>query len=111
MFCDVGGARDVIAVAGRSVFWGGPSGERDWGYDPAALRSRRELATALCAGREPDGAAAALWNSQRRGTYVVVRVVAPDTAASLAALRARTDRYELAYQNSALSLWHVRDTP
>lgn len=49
-FADLGGARELFTVSGRSVLWGGPDGERDWGYAPEALDVRRRTVTALCTG-------------------------------------------------------------
>lgn len=107
-FCDVGGARDLVAVAGRAVVWGGRTGERDWGYAPEALETRRELVTALCSGREPGPRARALERSLARPLYVVVRAADDSAAARRAALTARPGRFEPVFDGGAMALWRVR---
>ena len=73
-FADLAGAADLIAVGGRSVVWGGPHGERDWGADRDALQSRRLAVQALARGAEPGPAERAMLAALRREVIVTARV-------------------------------------
>ncbi|MFN8587797.1 MAG: hypothetical protein U0704_08320 [Candidatus Eisenbacteria bacterium] len=101
-------ARDLLVHGGRSVWWGGPYGERDWGYDPAALAARRELVSSLALGREPQGAGAALLASAKREVVLVARAGAPDSLVDVAAIEARPERFEKLWGNSAMTFYRVR---
>lgn len=79
MFADLGGARELFTISGRSVLWGGADGERDWGHPPAQLEIRRRAVRALCTGAAPDAEAAALLNSLARPIVVVCRASLPAT--------------------------------
>lgn len=111
VLCDPIVARDLLVHGARSVFWGGPYGERDWGYDPAALAARRALVSALALGRDPSGDAAVLLAAQRREVIVVARADAPDSLVSPAALNARPERFERLWGNSAMSFYRLRTQP
>ncbi|MBI5171089.1 MAG: hypothetical protein HZA61_16505 [Candidatus Eisenbacteria bacterium] len=106
--CDPIVARDLMVHGGRSVWWGGPYGERDWGYDPAALQARRDLVSALALGRDPEGAAATLLASTKRAVVLVTRAGAPDSIVSVTAVAARPERFERLWGNSAMTFWRVR---
>lgn len=106
-FCDLGGARDLLAIGGRSVLWGGPSGERDWGYPPEALAARRALVGALCRGREPGGAGAALLAGLHREVIVVTRAGAADSLSDGGRIAAQPRRYERLWQNDAMTFWRL----
>ncbi|MCC6652673.1 MAG: hypothetical protein IT348_16090 [Candidatus Eisenbacteria bacterium] len=109
--CDPIVARDLLVHGARSVFWGGPYGERDWGYDPADLAARRALVSELALGRDPAGAAAALLAAQQREVVLVARAGAPDSIVSRAAIEARPDRFEPLWSNEAMAFYRVRRTP
>lgn len=101
-------ARDLMVHGARSVWWGGPYGERDWGYDPAALQARRDLVSALALGRDPEDAAAMLLSSAKRQIVLVTRADAPDSVVNAAAVAARPERFERLWGNSAMTFWRVR---
>ena len=107
-FCDVGGGREVLTMAGRSTIWGGYAGERDYGYDPAAMLARRDLAGSLCRGRDPGPAGAALLAGIHRDVIVMVRAGAPDSLSDHGAVAARPERFELLWRNGAVAFWKVR---
>lgn len=106
--CDPIVARDLIVHGARSVWWGGPYGERDWGYDPAALQARRDLVSALALGRDPEGAASMLLSSAKREIVLVTRADAPDSVVNAAAVAARSERFERLWGNTAMTFWRVR---
>ncbi len=106
--CDPVVARDLIVHGARSVLWGGPYGERDWGYDPAALQARRDLVSALALGRDPEGGAFVLLSSAKREVVLVTRADAPDSVLSVAAIAARPERFERLWGNGAMTFWRVR---
>jgi len=106
-FCDLGGGRELLALAGRSVLWAGREGERDWGYAPAALQARRELVGALVHGREPDAAGAALLRSLHRDVIVLARAAAPDSLSDGGALAAQPARFTLLWRNASFAFWRV----
>lgn len=81
-FVDLHGAADLVAIAGRSVVWGGPAGERDWGFARDALQSRRLAAQSLALGREPRGQARAMLESLRREIVVTARAADSSDARS-----------------------------
>ncbi len=107
-FCDLGGAVDLVSLAGRSVLWGGFIGERDFGYAPAALAARRDLAGSLCRGRDPGPAGMALLRSLTRPVIVMRRASMPDSLADDGRIAARPDRYEPLWHNAEVSFWKVR---
>lgn len=106
-FCDTGGGRELLDLAGRSVVWGGRQGERDWGYGAEAIGAHRELALALCRGREPGAAGAALLASLKREVIVMTRANAPDSLGDAAALAARPERFERLWSNGEVAFWKV----
>ncbi len=108
-FCDLGGGRELLTVAGRSVLWGGFAGERDFGYEPAALQARRELVGALCRGREPGVAGAQLLRGLGREVIVMTRSGAPDSLADHGLLAARPERFEKLWRNESIAFWRVRE--
>lgn len=81
-FVDLHGAADLIAIAGRSVVWGGRRGERDWGFDPAALQSRRIAAQALALGQSPGERERATLVSLGRDIVVTARAADSSDARS-----------------------------
>lgn len=101
-------ARDLLVHGARSVWWGGPYGERDWGYDPAALAARRDLVSSLALGRDPEGAAAALLAATKREVVLVARADAADSLVSEATIAARPERFEKLWGNSAMTFYRVR---
>ena len=107
-FCDIGGGVDLVAVAGRSVLWGGYDGERDYGYPPAALAARRDLAGSLCRGRDPGPDGMALLRSLRREVIVMVRTDAPDSSSDHGLVAARPERFRPIWSNAGVSFWRVR---
>ncbi len=110
-FCDLGGGREVLTMAGRSTLWGGYSGERNYGYDHEAILARRELAGALCRGREPGSRGAALlaeFAGLRREVIVMTRADAPDSSSDHGAIAARPDRFQPLYVNADVAFWRVR---
>jgi hypothetical protein len=72
-FADLAGAADIVALAGRSVLWGGPRGERDWGGARDALQARRLAVLALARGMEPAPAERSVVASLARPVVVVAR--------------------------------------
>ncbi len=80
LFADVGGARELFTITGRSVLWGGPDGERDWGHAPHALELRRRTVRALCAGEPLDAESIDLLATLARPVVVVSRRSHPQTA-------------------------------
>lgn len=87
VFADLGGARELFTIAGRSVLWGGPDGERDWGHAPHALEVRRRAVSALCTGVPPDSEAVRMIAGLGRPVIVVARrdIPATDRVRALAA--------------------------
>jgi hypothetical protein len=107
-FCDLGGGREVLTMAGRSTIWGGFSGERNYGYDPGAVLARRDLAGALCRGREPGPRGAALLAGLHREVIVMSRADAPDSLSDHGALAARPERFQPLWRNAEVAFWRVR---
>jgi hypothetical protein len=107
-FCDLGGGRELLTLAGRSVVWGGFYGERNWGYAPEAILDRRELAGALCRGRDPRSGGARLLAGLRREVIVMTRANAPDSLSDHGAVAARPGRFEPLWHNAEVGLWRVR---
>jgi hypothetical protein len=106
-FCDLGGGRELLTLAGRSTVWGGFSGERDFGYGAEAIEARRELAGALCRGREPGPAGAALLAGLHRDVIVMTRSDAPDSLSDMNRVAARPERFQLLWRNDAVAFWKV----
>lgn len=102
VFADLGGARDVLTLAGRSVLWGGPTGERDWGYPPAAIETRRATVRALCAGEAPPEDGTALIATLGRPVVVVAR--GPATGDSLFAPEGAT-RFRRLFRNESVGFY------
>jgi hypothetical protein len=107
-FCDVGGGREVMTMAGRSTLWGGFYGERDFGYDPMAIQARRDLAGSLCRGRDPGPLGAALLASFPRDVIVMVRAGAPDSLSDHGAVASRPERFAPLWRNAEVAFWKVR---
>jgi len=105
VLCDLGGARDLLTVTGRSVLWGGPGGERDWGYPPQELAMRREAVRALCLGEDPSPRAAAWLAALARPLLVVARANAADSLSGWRPLALRPDRFVPVFQNSAMAFY------
>lgn len=105
LLCDLGGARDLLTVTGRSVLWGGPGGERDWGYPPEALALRREAVRALCLGEDPSPRATVWLAAFARPLLVVARANAPDSLSGWRPLAQRPDRFVPVFQNSAMAFY------
>lgn len=105
VLCDLGGARDLLAIAGRTVAWGGPGGERDWGYPPAALALRREAVRALCRAEEPSEAASAWLTSLARPVWVVARASAPDSLAGWVPLTHHPERFRPLFRNADMAFY------
>jgi hypothetical protein len=107
-FCDIGGGREVVTMAGRSLVWGGWHGERNFGYDHDAILAHRDLASAFCRGREPGPRGAALLARLHREIIVMTRADAPDSASDHGAIAARPERFEPLWRNSGVAFWRVR---
>ena len=103
--CDLAGARDLLTDSGRSVLWGGRSGERDWGYPAAALAARRQAVTDLCLGRDPSGEGLVLLRSLSRDVVVVSRTSVPDSLRGGERLAARPERFRPLFRNEAMSFY------
>lgn len=105
MLCDLGGARDLLTVTGRSVLWGGPGGERDWGYAPKALALRRETVRALCRGQEPSSAGRAWLATMARPMLIVARAASPDSLSGWDLLPMRPERFQPVFRNSEMAFY------
>lgn len=108
IFCDLGGGKEILTYAGRSTYWGGVSGERDWGYTPLQMSARRSLVTSLCRGEDPQGVAAQLLAQETRDVIVVARSATGDSLSRPAALAARPERFELLWANPAIAFFRVK---
>ncbi len=107
-FCDIGGGQEVLTLAGRSVIWGGYSGERDYGYDPEAIRARRDLAGSLCRGLDPGPSGAALLAGFPREVIVMTRAGMPDSLSDHGRVAARPERFEPLWHDAEIAFWRVR---
>jgi len=105
VLCDLGGARDLLTVAGRSVAWGGPGGERDWGYAPQSLAVRRAAVRALCRAEEPSPAARAWLTALARPLLVVSRATAPDSLSGWDRLPMHPERFQPVFRNAELAFY------
>jgi hypothetical protein len=110
LFADLGGARELFTISGRTALWGGASGERDWGYPPAALAMRRRLVRALCAGHEPVGEDRAWLLALARPVVVVSRASEPESGGALQAARAGAPGFRLLHGGGSVALvaWEPR---
>ena len=73
VIADLAGAQDLFVFVQRPVIWGGPSGERDWGYPHAEMEARRMASRDLVAGREPGPAARLMLAGLGRPVVVIAR--------------------------------------
>ncbi|MEO5989624.1 MAG: hypothetical protein ABIU54_10415, partial [Candidatus Eisenbacteria bacterium] len=105
MLCDLGGARDLLTVTGRSVLWGGPGGERDWGYPPHDLALRRQTVRALCQGVEPSGEGRALLATMSRPMLVVARAAAADSLSGWNRLPMHPERFQPVFRNDEMAFY------
>ncbi len=110
LFADLGGARELFTISGRSVLWGGSDGERDWGHAPEALDVRRRTVTALCTGAPlPDDGTRLLARLQRP-VVVVARQSRAETARALALAEQGLRGYRVLRRGTEVSLlqWEGR---
>ena len=105
LLCDLAGARDLLTATGRSVLWGGPGGERDWGYPREELAMRREAVRSLCMGRDPSPRVAAWLAALARPLLVVARANAVDSLSGWRPLALRPDRFVPVFQNSEMAFY------
>ncbi len=105
VLCDLSGARDLLTTTGRSVAWGGPGGERDWGYAPEALAVRRASVRALCMGEVPSDASREWLESLDRPLWVVARSAAPESLSGWRRLALQPPGFEPQYANAEMAFY------
>jgi len=104
VFADLGGARELFTISGRSVLWGGRDGERDWGHAAALLDVRRRAVRSLCVGAELRADELAMIRSLGRPIVVVSRQTVPETATARRLAAAGAGGYRLLREGGGVAL-------
>lgn len=110
VFADLGGARELFTISGRSVLWGGPDGERDWGHPRERLEVRRMAVRALCTGVAPSAESSALLRGLGRPIVVVCRASIPESERVRELARRGESGYRVVLEGSEVMLvsWEPR---